>query len=124
MFIDFSERSERKKKKLMWGRNINWFPPVQTLTKNRTHNLGMCLDRELNLQPFGVPDDSPANWATHSGQYGLALEVEFYDILTLAWLIVAVSMLQWQTLSAYIMKNVTELSLESLDNMPGIKYYI
>ena len=38
MFIDLRERK--------WGvgreTNINWLPPVSTLTKGQTHNLGMC----------------------------------------------------------------------------------
>ena len=59
MFIDFRERETS-----MWERNINWLPPVYTLTRDRTHNLGVCPDQELNPQPFGVWEDAPTNWAT------------------------------------------------------------
>ena len=33
----------------------------------RIHNLGMFPDQESNLQPFGVWDDTPVNWATWPG---------------------------------------------------------
>ena len=40
---------------------------------NRTHNLGMRPDQELNLQLFGVRDDAPTNWATQPGKANLYL---------------------------------------------------
>ena len=36
-------------------------------TKDQTRNPGMCPDWGLNLQPFGVQDDAPTNWATQPG---------------------------------------------------------
>ena len=44
--------------------NIDWFLLIDSLTRNGTHSAGMCSDQELNLQPFGVWDDTPTNWAT------------------------------------------------------------
>ena len=41
--------------------------PVCALTGNQTRYLDVCPDWELNLQPFGVWDDAPNNWATLSG---------------------------------------------------------
>ena len=38
----------------MWERNIDQLPPVYTLTRDWTRNPGMCLDQELNPQPFLV----------------------------------------------------------------------
>ena len=39
-------------------------PLVHAPTGDRTWNLGMCLDWELNPQPFGLWDDASTNWAT------------------------------------------------------------
>ena len=40
-------------------RNIDWsLPPVHALTGEQTCNLGMCPDRESDLQPVSVWDDS------------------------------------------------------------------
>ena len=50
-----------------WGREWN-IHPVFAPTRDRTHNLHMCPDQELNLQPFVVQDDVPINWATRPGQ--------------------------------------------------------
>ena len=50
-------------------RNIDWLPPVYTLTRDWTHNLGVCPDQGLNLQPLGVKDNAPTNWATQPGLY-------------------------------------------------------
>ena len=65
MFVDFSQRGERGRK-----RNINWLPPVCALTGDGARNLSMCPDRELNPQPFGVWEDAPTTsylaMATHS----------------------------------------------------------
>ena len=36
-------------------------------TGDQTHNLSMCLDRESNLQLFGVWDEALTNWATRPG---------------------------------------------------------
>ena len=40
-------------------RNIDQLPPVHTLTRDQTRNLGMCPDRELDPEPFGVWDEAP-----------------------------------------------------------------
>ena len=57
-FIDFYTERETEGEKgreiSMSERNINWLPPVCTPTGDQTHNLGMCPDWGLNLQPFGV----------------------------------------------------------------------
>ena len=52
---------------LIQERSINWLPPTCAWTGDWTCNSGMCPDRELNLQPFGVLDDAPTNWATGQG---------------------------------------------------------
>ena len=54
MFINEREKRERE-------RNINWLPPVWALIGVQTHNLGVCSDEELNLQPIGACDDVPTN---------------------------------------------------------------
>ena len=43
-------------------------------------NLGMCPDWDLNLQPFGVQDDSPASQATQPGPnlHGILLLFTFF----------------------------------------------
>ena len=58
---------ERERETLMWERNINQFPPMCTPTGYWTHNLGMCPEWDSNLQPFGVQDNVPINWATQPG---------------------------------------------------------
>ena len=51
MFIDLRERGrEREKEREREGniidvRNIDWLPAVHTPTRDRTQNLGMCLDQ-------------------------------------------------------------------------------
>ena len=37
---------------LMWERNIDWLPSIHAPTGARTHNPGMCPDRESNPQPL------------------------------------------------------------------------
>ena len=44
---------------LIWGRNMDRLFPINTLTGDRTYNLVLCPDWELNLQPFGVRDNTP-----------------------------------------------------------------
>ena len=41
---------------------------IDHLTAAQMHNLDMCPDQELNLQPFGAWDDAPSNQATQPGQ--------------------------------------------------------
>ena len=43
---------------------------------NWTHNPGMCPDGGLNLQPFGVQNNAPTNWATQPGRHKLFLKEE------------------------------------------------
>ena len=38
--------------------NIDWLPLAHTLIRDRTHNPGMCPDREWNQQPFALQDDA------------------------------------------------------------------
>ena len=40
-------------------RSIDWLPPISTSNGDQTYNLSMCPDWELNLQPFGVRDNTP-----------------------------------------------------------------
>ena len=45
MLIDFKER-KGKRETMMWESNINWLPPICTMTGDWTHKLGMCLTRK------------------------------------------------------------------------------
>ena len=66
--LTFREREgEREKETSMWKRNIDQLPPICTPTGDWTCNPGMCPDWELNLQPFGVPDNALNYWATQPG---------------------------------------------------------
>ena len=78
MFIDFFGFLFFREKGSVWGagweketwaweRNINQLPPICARTWDGTHNLGMRPDQESNLQPFGVWDHAPTNWATWPG---------------------------------------------------------
>ena len=40
-------------------RRIDWLPLTCTPVGNRTYNLGICSDWDLNQPPFGVQDDAP-----------------------------------------------------------------
>ena len=52
MFTDLRERErERERETSMQAKNIEQLLPVCALTRDGTHNLGMCPDRELNPQP-------------------------------------------------------------------------
>ena len=77
MFIDFKERRSEKEKHL---------PPIHTPTGDRTHNLGTCPNRELNLRPFGVQDNAPTNGATRPGpsyvtRYNLLCQILIKDFV-------------------------------------------
>ena len=66
MLIDFRERrrereGRRDRQTEIDVRNINQLPFVCTPTRDPTHNLGMCPDRESNPQTFGVKDNTPTN---------------------------------------------------------------
>ena len=61
MFIDFNERGRERE------RDIDQFFPLHALTRDRTHNLGMCPEWGSNPQLFGVQDNAPTNWATWPG---------------------------------------------------------
>lgn len=59
MLINFRERGrkgERETEIPMWERNI--------MTQDQTQNLGMCPNKELNLQPFDTQDYAPFTWTT------------------------------------------------------------
>ena len=71
-FIDFfrergsggeEREKERGRETSTWEGNIDWLPPKCSTTRDRTHNLGMCPEREMNLQSFCVRDNIPTNWA-------------------------------------------------------------
>lgn len=55
------EREKEKMRNVDVKENINWPPPLRILTRNRTHN------------PFGLWEDTPANWATQLGSLSLRL---------------------------------------------------
>ena len=58
------KRRKRERERDIIVRNINWFLPIRSPTRDQTCNLGMCPDWESNPQTFGVWDDAPTNWAT------------------------------------------------------------
>lgn len=74
-FYCFLERGEREggRETLMWKKHLS-LPSTRSLTRNRTHNRGTCLDQEPNPQCFGEEDDTPTSWATQPGKGGF-----FYD---------------------------------------------
>ena len=49
------------KKRNIDVRNIDGLPLVGSWTRDETHNLGMYLDWESNLQPFSIQDNAPTN---------------------------------------------------------------
>lgn len=51
-------------------KDIHWLPLVCAPTSYQTCNLGMCPDRELNLQSFDARDLTPTNWATQARAIG------------------------------------------------------
>ena len=55
MFTDFRERRGEIEREMERGRERererDQLPPVLALTGDPAHDVGMCLDRELNLQP-------------------------------------------------------------------------
>ena len=67
-FIEREEGRERKTERHInvWERNINWLPPICTLTGGWAHNLGLCPDWGSNPQPFSLWDYAPTNWATQA----------------------------------------------------------
>lgn len=72
VFIDFFLKEGywgrvRDRETSMWELNIDSLPPMCTLMGDWTRSLNMCLDWELNIQPFGVQGDIPTNWATWPG---------------------------------------------------------
>ena len=61
-FIDFRERGRGEIEGNMGVReNISRLPPVNALTRDQTHHLGMGPDWELNPQSFGAWDDAPTS---------------------------------------------------------------
>ena len=60
--IDFMERRSgewRERERNINVQNINQLSPVPTLTGDRTDNLRICPDCELNPQPCSACDDAP-----------------------------------------------------------------
>ena len=53
-FFTASGGAQREGETSMWERHINWLPPIPTLTRHWTHNLGMCLtgDWTSNLSVY------------------------------------------------------------------------
>lgn len=50
----------------MGEQNMDLLPLTQTLTGDRTGNLGVCPDEEWNLQPFSLQDGAPTHWRSTS----------------------------------------------------------
>ena len=48
LLLEIKEGREREA--LMWERNMDWLPPVSTLTEDQTCKPGMCPDLASNLQ--------------------------------------------------------------------------
>ena len=61
MFIDEIERERERERERKRAQDIDWLLPVCSPTGDRTHNLGMGLDWESNLQPFVVWGNAPTN---------------------------------------------------------------
>ena len=114
--------SETEKETSMWERNIHqsvasWICP----NRDRTHTLGMYLDQELNLQPFGVWNNAPTSWATWPGHFSIidcpymSLLFRFSSELVL-YIILDSSLNQWiktfHTCSSYVcMRAITIYTL-------------
>ena len=61
MLIDFRERGREGEREGEMHRSVA--SPTYP-TRDRTHNLVMCLDQEANRQPFGLWVHTPANRTT------------------------------------------------------------
>ena len=64
MFLLILERKkgrERERERARRERNISQLPPIPALTGDRTCDLDMWPDRDLNPQAFGVRDNAPSN---------------------------------------------------------------
>lgn len=59
MFTDFGDRGREGERNNNARENQDWLPPICAPTRNQTCNLGMYPDRGLNLQHFGVREDTP-----------------------------------------------------------------
>ena len=61
---------------------------IHSLTRDWTHSLGMCPYQKLNLEPFGVWNITPTNWATSPGTRPHSFEW-LYNIscLSMTWCI-------------------------------------
>lgn len=61
MLIDFRERGRKieRGEKIYVKDNMDWLPSISVLTGDRNCTLGMCSDRKLNPQPFGIQDNAP-----------------------------------------------------------------
>ena len=56
LILERKERGEGERE-----RNIDWFLPIGTLTRDQTHSLVKCPERESNSQSFGLWDGTPTN---------------------------------------------------------------
>ena len=52
-------------------------PLTHTLTRDQTRNPGMCPDRESNLRPFALQDDTQPTVPQWSGQDMIFLKLQF-----------------------------------------------
>ena len=46
--LEIGEGREKERARNINVRKINWLPPVQALTRDQTHNPGMCPNQESN----------------------------------------------------------------------------
>ena len=61
MFIDFREKGRERERETERERDINYLPPIHSVTGGGTHCVGMRPDQRLNPQPLGVQDNAPTN---------------------------------------------------------------
>ena len=60
MLIDFRDRERRERERNTNEREaLTGLPFIHSLTKDQTHNLGMCPGQNSNPQPLALQDDTP-----------------------------------------------------------------
>ena len=90
-------------------------PLIGPPTRDQTPNLCMCSDLESNLQPFGLQDDTPTNWATVARAVPdfLKLFLNSFRIASPDW---AVLKVLWAPFKANLcFLQLTDISLEASD---------
>ena len=70
MFIDFIDEGKEREKH-GYDRNIDWLPPVNTVTGEQTRNLVCALTRDGTHNLFfffGIQANAPTDWNEPPGQ--------------------------------------------------------